>query len=323
MITGSAGIAMAAGPTNDAETADTPSESDWVDGQNVTAFNASADEMAQLEAEFDSQNASTEIIDPESGDVIATYETGDEGVTQTGAVDSDSDGTNETWYYQFNVSHADLATMPMDAGENKDIRVSYVNNTAVDNPDRTNLTVTLENTNERAVIRAGSDAQTTGLADLDTETSGFSIFAEEMSIAETDQPGVGVNGTETDVVVVYSDDEVAQPYSDAAANRSSFLGFGTRDYESGEEIILHQVVVEDTNYAVYNEEAPEDVADNEDATYGTWTTVNGESAHVIELGAEDFEDTQSVEVQTLGNKEPGFGVDVVNYEQGGFLGLFS
>lgn len=307
------GATMAAAPTVDSEATDTSTESEWTDGTTEDQFNASANDQSYIEASFDSQSPAVEIIDPDSGVVHAEYD--NSSLEQTAAIDSDSDGTDDTWYYGGNVSHDDLATVPMDAGAEKNVTVSFINDTTAPSPDRTNITVTLNNTNERAVAYLGPDATTSGLADIESDEPLIGILASATDIATVEQDNVGIAGDETTVTVVYGNSEVASPFEAAADNKSRFFGLSSTDYEAADPIKDQQVIVSDTHYVTYSEQAPDAVQDNEDATYGVYETVNGESAHRIELG-EDYADDQSVTIETVGNEKPGFTVDVVSFEDG-------
>lgn len=306
ILLAASGFAFAAAPTVDTETADTTTTSDWTDGTTVTNFNASADAESHIEASFDSTNPEIRIIDPATEETIATYGEGD--LTQTGT------GTG-IYYYGVDVSHDELATVPMDANENKSIKVQFVNNTEVDSPDLTNITVFLENTGERAVVRVGSDAASNDdITSLDEEDTWLGL-GDAVSRASVENENVGIDGSNTTVFVVYADDDVASAYEDSLGQKY----FGYSEYSSGAWIAHQQLSVEDSNYMTYNEEAPEAVSDKDDATFGEYVTVNGEPATKITLGEEDFDGESTVDISTKGNDPYGYTARI----SGGAFGVTS
>lgn len=309
-----AGPALAAAPTVDTETTDTSTTSDLTDGTTVTGFEAASDNYSYIEASFDSQNASVKVIDPDSGDVIASNDS--DAMEQTAALDTDTSGTNDTWYYAWNMSHDELATMPMDAGENKSVTVQFVNDTSLDNPDMTNITVYLENTNDRAVVRAGSTATETGLADIDEDSPGTLaslVGAESENISTVEGDNVGINGSQTEVLVVYADSEVAEPYETAAEDKKTWFGLSSSSYSAGDQIQNQVVIVEDHYYGVYSESVPDAATDVDSVTHATYETVNGEPAHRISLG-DSYEDESSIDVETKGNADAPWNADMTKLE---------
>lgn len=292
-----AGPAMAAAPTVDTETTDTSTQSDVTDGSNVTGFEASSDNNTYLEASFDSTNASIEIVDPDSGVVHASNDS--DAMTQTAAVDSDSDGTNDTWYYAWNVSHDELATMPMDAGENKSITVRFINDTSLDNPDTTEITIYLENVEDRAVVYAGSEAAAGNVSGVEvtSETDepfiGLFSSAEDSTTVEADSVDLGNNTSSTTVTVIAADTGGADVFGQAEA--SKLVGsYGAGDYMSS-----HALVIDGEQHAVFSGagEAPTDELAT-DVTYAETTTVDGEDAYQITVGDEH---SGAVDIETRAN----------------------
>lgn len=286
-------------------------QTEVTDGATYTTFNASGP-IGWLNATYDSNNVALEIIDPDTNEVVNRF----------GNASSRWELYNTT-SRGINLTESDFATMPMDANQNKSVTLRLIGNTSADNPPMTNLTIYLENTDERAVVHAGSTATGDGgIAEVDeVETRGWSFWStstENTTMLEADN--VGVNGTATDVYVVYADETVAEPYETAAANKSVLWGLSTSDYADGDQIKDQVGFVDGMAYGIYYNEVPEDADNAEDHTYYTWTSVNGESAHMINLG-EDFEDETSVDVETIGNDTPEFGVDVQTLDTGGWFSL--
>lgn len=302
------GIGFAAAPTVDTETINTASTSELTDGDTVANFNASDVNISTLQMNVDSTDPGLKIVDPETNETIKSI-TADSEFTQTY-----NDSTNSTYHYNVTLQQSDFSTVAMDASENKTVTLRMVNNTSASNPDTSNITIYLENTDERAVVRAGSTAESSGLIDItEDDPSSLAFWAESMNHSTLDTDNVGINGTNTTVYVVYADADAAAPYEAAAEDKKGLLF--SSDYEEGDRIKDQQVMLEGTHYAAYSDAAPDDVADKDEATYAAYETLDGEPTHRIELG-EDFEGETSVDVETVGNDTPGFTTDVITYEDG-------
>lgn len=312
-----AGPAAAASPTVDSETTNTATTSALTDGYTQSDFNASENvNLSTLQANYDSSNPGVWIKDADSGDIVnkVTNETHPDRWTQT-------DSTNDYWNVTLSEHH--FGAVPMDAGQNKSVTLVLVNNTSSANPDFTNITVYLNNTDERAVVFAGESSDDGGIADVEEEEVGtleawLGKTADNISTVEADN--VGIANETTDVFVVYGDDTVSEPYADAAENKSTLWGLSSASIESGDRIPDHLVTVEGTHYAVYEQDAPDDVADMDEATYGEFTTVSGYDAHRVELG-DTYEDETTVDVVTTSEEDLDAFEEVQTFGDSGFFGM--
>lgn len=307
-----AGPALAA-PTVDTTTSPSPETSDITDGYTHSNYNASGN-LGWLNASYDTDNPGLDIIDPETGEVVKS-------IASSSSRWNEYDAANNS--YGINLSETDFATVEMDANEQKNVTLRMDGNTSSDAAsDFTNITITLNNTDERAVVRVQS--ATGAEADVEENEPGalsdlFGADAENMTTVEKDN--VGIAGSNTTVYVVYADDTAAEPFETAAEEKSGLFVFGSSDYESGDRIKDHILTVEGTYYGVYSSEAPDEVVDNEDATYAEWTTVDGVNAHAITLGEEEYDGETTADVMTVGNDTPGFTTDIKTYEDDLLSGL--
>jgi hypothetical protein len=289
MLISVAAPAMAAAPTVDTETTDTSTTSDWTDGHTVTQFNASADANSWIEASYDSQNASVEIADNETGEVHLT----NSSMEQTAAIDSSGDGSTDTWYYAWNLSHDEMDQIPMDAEESKTLDVTFINDSAMDNPDTTTIQVTLNNTDERAVVFVG-DTFTNDSNNFETETVqtafgievlAFGDFGSESTMADIQQDNVAVNGSQTTLTLALAESNATDAFSAAA-----------EDTEAGDFIRSQQVFVDGAPVPVYDSEAPDSA--NTTGTYGVYDA--GTDEVVVHLG-DEHESKSAVDVHAVGN----------------------
>lgn len=284
-----AGPAAAAVPTVDSETTNTATTSDWTDGSSVSGFEANSSNTTYLEASFDTKNASVEIADPNTG--IVHYSNA--SMQQTYA-----DSTNNTWHYAANFSNDELATMPMGASEDKSVTVRFINDSEMDNPDTKEITVTLNNTDDRAVVYAGSEAQAGNVADVDASTEQpEGILAtvgikSDSHLVEADNVALGDNATGTTVTVIAANTSGVDVFSQAEEKT-----FGS--YEEGDFLSEHALTLQGHNHAVFKEAAPtEDLADG--ITYAEVTTVHGHDAYQVHVD-EDYSGESSVDVVASAN----------------------
>lgn len=305
--------AMAAAPTVDTETTATSTTSDWTDGSSVNGFEANSSNTSWIEANFDSANASIEIVDPDTGVVHASNDSDAMGLTKN---DSSGDGSTDEWFYNWNLSHDELATMPHDAGENKSITVRFINDSSMDSPDTTEITVYLDAVDERAVVYAGSEAQAGNVADVDASTEQpEGILAtvgikSDSHLVEADNVGLGNNSTGTTVTVVAANTSGVDVFSQAEDKK---IG----SYEEGDFMKTHTLSIEGHKHAVFMGPAPtEDLADG--YTFGEATTVNGHDAYQIHVD-EDYDGQSNIDVSTSANDGPFFTFDIKSDAYGGAI----
>lgn len=293
---------MAASPTTDSETTDTSTTSDLTDGTVLNGWEANGDNYSWIEASYDSQNASVEIEDPDTGVIHAS----NSSMKQTAAVDTDASGTNDTWYYAWNMSHSELETMPHGASENKSVTIRFINDTSLDNPDTTEITVYLEAVDDRAVVYAGDQAAAGNVAGLDAETENkssrlpdfLSSSDDSKTTIRADNVDLGNNASGTEVHVVAANTSDADTFSEAE-DGGWFASYGEGDY-----IPTHQLHLEGHKHAVFHSSAPtEDLATG--YTYAETSTLGGHDAYTIHVD-DDFEDQTTLDVKTVANEKYGF-----------------
>lgn len=328
LLVAAVGGGFAAAPTVDTETTDTTSQSALTDGMVVENFDANASEnLSTLQVGYDSTNPGIKIVDPDTGAVIKTVtnESDSDYFTETGSASG-------TTYYNTTFDESDFAAVPMGADENKTVTLRVINNTSMgaDAWDTTNISITLDNVADRAVVTATSEADNFETETVEPNFVAELLGADDKTTSSVEQDDVAINGDNTTVTVVYLDDEAAAPYETAAANKSyGLLSLSTErgEYDEGDQIGDQIVSVEDTNYGVYSAVAPDDVLDATGATYATYETVDGHPAHEITLG-DDFEDETKADISTNGNEKlswtsiPYVGSSIKTYGSGTF-GLMS
>lgn len=299
--------AVAAAPSVDTETTQSAAQSELNDGDTVQDFNASnTAQLPTLSVSYDSDNPGIKVIDPESGAVIEEF-TNTSDTTYFNVYDA----TNNSYNTTFNES--DFAAVPMDASENKSVTLRLIGNTSKSSPNTTNITINLNNTDERAVVYASD--KVTG----DNAPSGSSVTAEfnegvgpfgvetlsvipgidTHDVFTVEGESVGVNGSKTDLYLVYGSDNASTAFTSAMDRKR----FGS--YEKGDWVKTYQLNVEGTNYKVFDTSAPED--DVPEDTFGTTTTVGPSNQDAIkaDLG-DDVSSKTTVDVTSTANDEYGF-----------------
>lgn len=135
---------------------------------------------------------------------------GVEYYSYSGEWDSYASGESDTSTdYIHNVSADELNRVPMTVNENVTLTVNYWN-TSAENPSPTNITVYVENSDERSVHRATENAS---FADVETLEAPFtSPLEDDYTAATFDSENVEVNGSETDIIYTLSDSEVQGPF---------------------------------------------------------------------------------------------------------------
>jgi len=271
-----AGGALAAAPTIDTETTNTTTTSDVTDGDTMAVgFDASADNHTWIEASSMTENGSMELIDPDSGAVVYDNSTPDA-----------TDATNG--HYAFNVTHDELDNIPVESGANETYTLRLYNDTSVDNPDTTNITVYIEGVEGRSVVYANE--QTLG-DNFDLDTDGFEIETLDLAVfdnefADTTAENVAINGSNSTVTVHYA--------NSSAADR---LDTSVGDLAAGDWDKSTIVKVNDNAVKAYVNEAPDDV--NESATYAVVDTSDND---VTAYTGDDYEGDTSVDVSVTANK---------------------
>jgi hypothetical protein len=288
--------AAAAAPAVDSETTATGTESALTDGASVADFNASdTDQLQTLQASYATTKPEIKVIDPETGNTIETF---------TNASSPDyftSTGGSGPYYFNTTFNESDFAAMPMNAGENKSVTLRLIDNSSLDNPgsgDMTNVTVYLENTNERAVVYAGD--QNTGDDVTGDVTGTFSEAKAPFGIESLtsvpyisahdtyDVEAEGVDVNNTDVYVVYGDDNGSDAFTTALNDR--------RSYESGDWNKYIRLNVDGSPAKVFQSSTPDDLEDN--TTYGVTTEVGPSNTEAVKVTGAATEDKDTIDLTT-------------------------
>lgn len=276
----------------------TTHQSEIADGGNLTNFSANISKNTTFEHITDDNNTKVEIF-RDNGSHIAYVNSSTNFVAVNTTASPTTNNHNTT------VNHGALADVEHGIGENTSMRYKMYNNTSVSSPDTANITFFIEWDNSTTVQNVDDtdvdDGDVVTVKEDVTEVAGMNLtmgmLGADNSHVETDERSV--NGTDTDVVIVMANDSVSDDFETPASDASN------ADKLSGFQLSRTAVVmtVDDEVVAVpvYQEDVPSDV-DETDDTYALWQDdYGGENALVINLGADDFDDPDDVEVDAVGN----------------------
>jgi hypothetical protein len=262
----------------------------------ITGFNASDSDHIEYTLSSDGTDFGTDSTDT----VYLNVTVNDEHVQV-----SNSSISSTASSYTFNVSHAELGTVPGDANETTNITVNAWGEGADGSVNTTTDTFDagLEFADDYAVVYAGqsaADGNVNGVS-LDTETTEkwFGLASSDTSTTtEADNVGLGSTADGTTVHVVVANTSSEDPF--AAAEEGGLLS----NYDTeGAYMPTHQLMIEDAPHAVFNSEAPEALTDG--YTYATVDDRNGHDAYAVHVD-EDYEDESSIDVTASANDEYGF-----------------
>ena len=302
-------------PTVDSETTDSSETSDITDGFAVADFNGSATDIGVLRATYDTDNIALEIVDPETSEVVKRI-SGDS--TRFSEYDSTNNG------YEITLTQSDFAAVEMGAGESKSVTVRMIGDTTADSPPTASISGTLNNVDDRAVLFIGSNATASGVAETEEEEPGFiqrEVFGntDNTTTATVEASNVDIGGAGTTVDVVYAEDTVSSAFESSASSASSWFGLSSSDISESDRISEHIVTLDDENFGIYSQIAPESVLDASGATYAEYDTVGGYPAHSITLG-DAYEGESSADISTTGGEELGMFESITTF---GDSGIFS
>ena len=282
------GMAMADKPTIDTETTDTSTTSEIKEGYTINPFEANRSNSSYLEAEFDSDNPQVRAVDPENAEVLRRW---GEGVM------NETNASNN--YYRLQIRHDQLENAPMEPGESKDVDIVVINNTNVSESewDTTTATITLNNSDDRTVVRAGDSAFKGPNVRAETAARwGFSIVNNTpaatlltYSVTEFEQEQVKISGSGSTVTFAADNTTVEQAFDE----ESDKVDAG--EFSPG---IITTVSASDGSRSetipVYAEEAPESVENGE--SYGVYETSN--NTLKLTLG-DNWEDVEEADVSFM------------------------
>ncbi len=268
--------AMGAAPVVDTEQTDTSTTSEITGSTVIDPFTANSSKTSALEFETDSTNPEVWVRDDATGEVISVVSTS--SMNQTYANDTES-----KYYYQYEFSHDEFQTISGETGENSTVTLEIYNDTTVDNPDVTNVSLQLAQS-DRTVVRAGPQAVADGDLEItDTfEVAGFTPLGEPEGTFDTTTTVPSSNGT---LVVAGVNNTLTTRLSDAAGSESA-----------GGWIQSTALTVDGNAVQVYLDEAPDGV-DSTD-TYAVYDS--GDSLIEVYPG-DDIADVSNADVSVRAN----------------------
>ncbi|QZP37071.1 hypothetical protein [Halobaculum magnesiiphilum] len=283
MVTAAAGVAFAAAPTVDTETADTSQESDLTDGGTQT-YNATT--SSNLSWIADSNNSKVVVEQNSTTLFTATPD----------HYDHNASG-NEDYYYNVSLADdgSDYSGIDVGANENVTLNVTLINNTEANDPDETNLTFTFANGDEMAWINADTTKTESSVGGILSTLNVFSS-GDSVPAAQSEESTTITNNTDTVEVSV------------ASSNLSDALSESTTDKSEGALILSAPTMAGDSYLPVVYQSAsdgPEWIDTDEDAYAvlsedGSTLTVNNADALADDSG------TTELDMTVTGNEALGF-----------------
>ena len=288
VVVGTSGVAFAAAPSVDSETTDTATTSEVTDGATIQ-YNASTNSTLQYSA--DSANSSVIIL--QNGTQLSEYQN-----TSNPAEFEVTDATND--YINFTVADDETAYsgVEADAGETVALTYRLVNDTNVDSPDTTNVTVNWANDANKSFVRGES-------SDTETADPGFGV-----SIA-TWVPLVGAAGddiidpasVEDEIGVAGSNQEEITVYVESSDGQDALTETYDAADEAGAVTYDGWVALEGEFVPVLSSEsdAPDWVATDDD----TYATISDDGSEVVihNAGSSLGDNTENATVQVVGNEK--------------------
>lgn len=286
-------------PTIDTETGNTATTSDIQSGTTLAGFNASETNQSTVATFGDNSSSPTvEISRNDSDNVVLSNDT----LTNVTAGNFDgtaSDDRDTQWNMTFN--HSEIADLERAINANVSTDVTLINGSNQTDTRtvrffiETDNSTTVQNLDDvdadpdtsNAPVEVTEDASS-GLFDLQIDTLGIS--ATDFSELDTDDRAI--DGENTDVVIVLSNESVGDDAANAVASDAADGEplYGMTLVAAGDETTMP--------IRVYNEEPPDEIDDAEDGdTYAVYEEagVGGEDAITIHLGSA-YEDDDDVAV---------------------------
>lgn len=269
-------------------------QDDTLGENNTFAANSSKTKTFQWIAA--TNNTSIEFRNNETGILTHTNSTPATVVWNS----TDSDG-----HFNATVDHGEFADVEHATGENVTIEARMINDTSVDDANQTtsNMTFYIEWDNSTSVQNIdSSDVGDNSIATVTDETMSvlgknitFGPAGETSADVETNERSV--NGSNTDVILAFSNSSTQDMFDDAASDASSGDKLSSLTSMTRTAVTVSDG---DTTVAVpvYQESAPDSVDEND--TYAVYKSVGGTQALVVNLG-DTFSDSSSVTVHAIGS----------------------
>jgi len=272
---------------NSFQAADFANASEWTDTTSVTDFEANDSKTAYTEQNVSTTNPEVRLVDNETDEILGTW-------TEADLQQTHSDTTNDDYAYRLNFTHGDLSGLDIRANETKDVEVRYKSNASVsdENATFTNVTVGITAADDYNNFRV-SDSLITTTDYVTFKTDGFTIlnnsfFADKKT--HFDAEGVSVNGTGSTIALDMANQSANSRLS------SSLEDVSESNWDKSTLITLEESDGTQTFVKGYTS-----LPDEVNATTDTYALIDESSGKVdIHLG-EDFENTDSVDVNVKTN----------------------
>lgn len=293
--------AFAAAPSVDSETTDTTTTSDLTAGDTIQ-YNATTTSTLSFSA--DSANGS-----------VAVYQNGTELAVYTNDSDLVEHVSTASGTYYFNATFSDDASdfdgIEAGAGETVDLKLQMRNDSSLDNPDVTNITVSFANDDNITFARLDSGETEIGSAGTLASTLASIPVIGDGNVTDpaTASQSIDVNGADQEEIIMEVTDADAQ---DALSNSVSGLsGVTWTSYATldGDVIPVVSSSSDAPSWLDTDSEAYVTVADD-----GTSATVHN-AGDAIDSG------TTSADLELIGSKDLGtWGIrNVISSYGGGWL----
>jgi|GEM_PF-519394 hypothetical protein len=287
---------VAALETTDAANDTNVAGSDLVDGATVDGFNASNSESSILELKTPVANTTDALtVDiVAENNTHASYDTLDDEYTLTEAVDTTDDTTDDSDLHEFNISHSDLETVPVEANGETTVTIDVTYEYTDDSSNTGTADLSFD-----AVLNATGDRTVLYITDsnVDDDDLGGAVSTSEIEPGYYDKyvndaeattqydlnDELAVDGANT-TISLYFNDDVATAFEDQL----------DEDAESGDLVLGHTLATgEDSNLRMeFLDETNSDIV-NDSATYGVYD--DSADSLTVEVGDEHSDaDTLSV-----------------------------
>ena len=270
--------------------------SDLNDTATIDGFSASDSDYSILELKTPSANTTDAL----TVDIIAennthaSYDTLDDAYTLTEGVDTNGDSTTDSDLHTFNVSHADLETVPVEANGQTTItvEVSYEYTDGSSNTGTADLSfdATLNATGERTVLyitdsNIDDDSMGGTVSTTDVEPAWYDYNGETTTQYDLDDE-LAVDGANT-TITAYFNGDVASAFEDQL----------DEDAESGDLVLGHTLATGDDGdlRMEFLDETNEDLV-NDSATYGVYD--DSSDSLTVEVG-DEHSDASTVSVRAV------------------------